>query len=817
MARCTVLIVAAASLALATSQARGQDAPAAQEAAPAAAATGQPPAPPALPPEPAGDTTPDANALPNVEVIQQAAPEEKPPLLEEPAKKTAARPVPVTMAAAKRAKTVKKDVPFSDVAPDPGPAGPQPAGAAEAMPSANDSIGGEVTAVSPVEGYVATRSASGTKTDTPIREIPQAISVVGREQIQNQGAQSLQETLRYVPGVVADLYGVDSRNDGFAIRGQEATVQFLDGLRRFYGNYLNAGRIETYTLERIEVLKGPSSVLYGQSGVGGTINMVSKRPQDEQHGEVGIQYGSYDAKQAVFDMTGPVTTDKTWLYRVTGLVREAGTQVDFVDDDRYLLAPSLTYRPDNNTSVTLLGQVSRDRSGSTLQFLPHEGTLFPGPNGRIPRSRFVGEPDSDRYDVDAWSMTLLADHKFSDAFSVHQAMRYTETDIVYSQIFPFLPDREEPFFDDDRRLISRDLSFSDNHTKTFTSDSNAVAKFDLGQTQHKVLAGFDYSRASISRIRDTGATDCNLFDLHDPVYGQFEPCDFDLNPLGEVPLESLPDRVQWQSGLYLQDQIRLGPWIAVLGLRKDWTATETVGAQDEKADALTKRAGLMYELPFGLTPYVSYAESFVPTAGSDFFDRPFQPLEGESIEAGFKYQAPGTRFVVNGAVFDATEQNRLAEDPDHPGFSVQSAEVSLRGFEVEAKGNVTDEIKLIAGYSYLDAKHAAGDQAGFRVESLPRHVAALWAVYTFQEGDFKGFSFGGGVRYNGSSWDGFDVVETPSFTLFDAMLSYETERWTWTLNATNLEDEYHLTTCLNRGDCFIGAGREITTGLTYKF
>ena len=467
--------------------------------------------------------------------------------------------------------------------------------------------------------------------------------------------------------------------------------------------------------------------------------------------------------------------------------------------------------------MTLLGQVSRDRSGSTLQFLPHEGTLFPGPNGRLPRSRFVGEPDSDRYDVDAWSMTLLADHKFSDAFSVHQAMRYTETDIVYSQIFPFLPDREEPFFDDDRRLISRDLSFSDNHTKTFTSDSNAVAKFDLGQTQHKVLAGFDYSRASISRIRDTGATDCNLFDLYDPVYGQFEPCDFDLNPLGEVPLESLPDRVQWQSGLYLQDQIRLGPWIAVLGLRKDWTATETVGAQDEKADALTKRAGLMYELPFGLTPYVSYAESFVPTAGSDFFDRPFQPLEGESIEAGFKYQAPGTRFVVNGAVFDATEQNRLAEDPDHPGFSVQSAEVSLRGFEVEAKGNVTDEIKLIAGYSYLDAKHAAGDQAGFRVESLPRHVAALWAVYTFQVGDFKGFSFGGGVRYNGSSWDGFDVVETPSFTLFDAMLSYETERWTWTLNATNLEDEYHLTTCLNRGDCFIGAGREITTGLTYKF
>lgn len=321
----------------------------------------------------------------------------------------------------------------------------------------------------------------------------------------------------------------------------------------------------------------------------------------------------------------------------------------------------------------------------------------------------------------------------------------------------------------------------------------------------------------MSRVRDTGVTDCNTFDLYAPIYGQFEPCDFDLNPLGTIPFETLPDRTQWQSGLYAQDQIRLGSWIAVLGLRKDWTATETVGDPDEKADALTRRAGLMYELPFGLTPYISYAESFVPVAGSDFFNRPFRPLEGESFEVGFKYQVPGTSFVVNSAIFDATEQNRLAEDPDHIGFSVQSAEVSLRGFEIEARGDVTENIKIIAGYSYLQAEHVAGDQAGFRVESLPEHIASLWAVYTFHDGMLEGVSFGGGVRYNGPSWDGYDIVETPSFTLFDAMLAYETDRWRWSLNATNLEDEYYPTTCLNRGDCFLGAGRRITTGLTYKF
>jgi len=693
--------------------------------------------------------------------------------------------------------------------------------AAVSAPDSSDggssSSGGEANAFAPVKGYVATRSASGTKTDTPLSEIPQGITVVGREQMEDQGVQSLQEAVRYSPSVVADLYGEDTRNDGFAIRGQEATEQFLDGMRRFYGNYLNAPRIEPYGLERIEILRGPSAMLYGQSGVGGTVNMVSKRPQDEFGGEIGVTYGSHDSKDVRFDVTGPATADGMWTYRLVGLGRDADTQVDFVPNDRLFLAPSLTFRPSVDTSFTLLGNVGRDRSGSTVQFLPHEGTLFAGPHGFIPINRFVGEPDIDHYDADTWSVTLLADHKIDETWSVYQGLRYSHSDISYAQIFPYLPDRLEPFLDADRRTIGRDLSFSENDTKTFTSDTNATAKFDLGASRHKFLFGFDYSRADVSRVRDTGVTDCNVFDLYAPVYGQFEPCDFDLNPLGGIPVETLPDRAQWQSGLYAQDQIRLGSWIAVLGLRKDWTATETVGDPDEKADALTRRAGLMYELPFGLTPYISYAESFVPVAGSDFFNRPFRPLEGESFEVGFKYQVPGTSFIVNSAIFDATEQNRLAEDPEHIGFSVQSAEVSLRGFEIEARGDVTENIKIIAGYSYLQAEHVAGDQAGFRVESLPEHIASLWAVYTFHDGMLEGFSFGGGVRYNGSSWDGYDIVETPSFTLFDAMLAYETDSWRWSLNATNLEDDYYATTCLNRGDCFLGAGREITTGLTYKF
>ena len=542
----------------------------------------------------------------------------------------------------------------------------------------------ETNGLGPVVGYVAKQSVSGTKTDTPLKEIPQSITVVGRPQMVDQGVKSLQEAVRYAPGVVADLFGLDTRTDSIAIRGQEATVTFVDGLRRFYGNYTNAGRIEPYTLERIEILRGPSSVLYGQSGVGGTINMVSKLPSLVAHNEISFDYGTFQTRELRFDLTGPASPDGTWLYRMIGLGRDANTQVDFVRDDRLLFSPAITFRPSGDTSITLLTQISRDRSGSVQQFLPHEGTLFPGPNGRLPRSRFVGEPNFDRYNVDSRSATLLIDHKFDSRWSFHHGSRFSNTHVVYGQIFPYIPDRQEPFLDPQRRWVERDVFFSDTRTSTITSDTNVVGNLDIGPTRHKVLSGFDYSRAFESR--STGfASDAHPFDIFAPGYGLlqlYDPSTGDLLP--GLPVERRPDRAQSQAGLYIQDQIRFGPLVGVFGLRKDWTVNRTLGGASETADALTKRAGLMYELPFGLTPYASYAESFVPVAGVDFFDKGFKPLQGRSVELGFKYQHPGTSFVVNGAIYDATEKNRLQADPDHPGFSIQTnAMARLRGLEIE--------------------------------------------------------------------------------------------------------------------------------------
>ncbi len=200
----------------------------------------------------------------------------------------------------------------------------------------------------PVKDYSAKNTATGTKTDTPLKEIPQSISVVGAEQIRDQGAHNIQEALRYVPGVVADAYGVDGRADGHFIRGTSST-DYLDGLKRTYSYYTYTYRVDPYFLERIEVLKGPASVLYGQAPVGGIINQVSKRPQTEQGGEITVEYGTFDFKQVKFDMTGPVSSDGRWSYRLTGTARDAGTQVDNVDDDRTAIQPSITFRPDSDT------------------------------------------------------------------------------------------------------------------------------------------------------------------------------------------------------------------------------------------------------------------------------------------------------------------------------------------------------------------------------------------------------------------------------------------------------------------------------------
>ena len=665
------------------------------------------------------------------------------------------------------------------------------------------------TGTGPVRGYHANQSGTGTKTDTPLREIPQSITVVTADRITDQGALTVQESLRYVPGVFADAYGPDSRGDYPRIRGQDPNI-YLDGTRVVNTWSFNEWRPDPYTLERIEVLRGPASVLYGDTSTAGILNLVSKRPQAEAFNEIGVQFGSFNRKQVQMDSTGKLTKDGEWLYRFVGVLRDSGMQTDFVPDDRIVLAPSLTWRPTNNTNWTVLGTSQKDTTGSSTAFLPHEGTLYPGPNGLIPVRRFAGDPSFDKYQTETGAISSLFEHSFGDGLKIRQNMRYTHAEGIYRTAYPDnYTNPADPFLDAGHRTVARWVSSRQTTKDAFTSDSNAELKFATGAITHKALFGVDYrglgERASSGSHIDGGDLTPTPFDLYAPVYNSVVP----------PTMTAEPDVRQSQLGLYAQDQMRLGPWLAVLGIRQDFVSNNVQGSPAEDTTATTGRAALMYELPFGLTPYVTYAQSFTPIFGSACVGGICKAQQGEMVELGFKYNPmPGT--AINGAIFDTTEKNRLASSPD-PFFSVQTGQVRIRGAELEVISRVTPDLDLIGAYSYLNAIVESGDNAGKRVETVPEHQASLWAKYRLTAIGLQGVTVGGGVRYIGESWDGIDTLRTPDYTLFDAMIRYETGPWRFQVNASNIADKRHVTTCLARGDCFFGIGRTVLGSATYRF
>jgi iron complex outermembrane recepter protein len=660
------------------------------------------------------------------------------------------------------------------------------------------------TAYSNVKGYVAGRSSAGTKTDTPIREVPQSITVVTTDRMQDQGVTTVQDALRYIPGVTADPYGVDSRNDAVRIRGSYPEW-YLDGMR-VVNSWWNGQRADPYTLSRVEVLRGPSSVLYGSSTTAGLINMVSKRPQEQELHEIGVQYGSFNRKQVQTDHTGKITADGQWLYRFVGIWRDSDMQTDHVPDNRIVAMPSITWRPTKDTDWTVIALYQKDRTGSSTAFLPHSGTIFANPNGKIPVNRFTSEPGFDRYQTETKSITSLFEHRFSDAFKINQSTRVSHVDGVYNTLYPDnYSNPGNPYLDPvTRRTVARYAESLITSRDILNSDTNGELKFATGPLTHKVLAGIDFRR-----MRETGLQGFSYiatpFDLYAPTYGNFTP----------PAAPPFPPLLQQQTGLYVQDQLRLGPWIAVVGLRHDKVTSDKDGSPLQKDNATSGRAGLMYELPFGLTPYVTYAQSFDPIFGAGMCVDFCKPQRGELHEIGFKYRV-SKDLTINGALFDITEKNRLAPGPV-ANISIQTGKVQIRGAELELLATVFNDLDLIGAYTYLDAEVLSGSNAGRYIETVPMHQASLWAKYRFMLWGIPGFSAGAGVRYIGSSWDGTDMIETPGYVLFDAMLAWQNDKWRFQINASNLGDHIHLTTCLARGDCFYGARRTILSSLTYKF
>ena len=688
------------------------------------------------------------------------------------------------------------------------------AGGAGAQPAAQTSAGraadpnGPESAYGPVRGYIATRSATGTKTDTPLKDTPQSISVVTAEQVRDQGATTVQEALRYTPGVFADAFGNDTRGDYPRIRGSDPDI-YLDGLRLTDAFQFNEPRPDPYTLSRFEVLRGPASMLYGATSTAGLINLVSKRPYDVEYREIGTQFGNFGWKELRTDMTGRLTEDGQFLYRFVGLGRMSDFQTDFVPNDRYVINPSITWRPDVDTSWTVIALQQKDFTGSGSAFLPREGTLFPGPNGFIPFNRFTSDPRIDRIDTQTTSVTSLFEKRLNETFTVRQNLRYSHVEGVYNGLYPSIFGGGDPFLDPARRTVARDITARSTIKDRITTDQSLESRFDTGAVSHLLLTGLDF-RQYYEKAKSGFGFDDRPFDLYAPVY----------LPVTLPSLEAEPFVAQSQLGLYLQDQMRWGPWILLGSVRHDFVKSDIQDSPLQRDEATTGRIALMYQFANGFSPYVSYATSFNPIFGNGIcgFGTACRPQKGEQIEGGFKYN-PTPWLVINGSIFDTVERNRLSADPDNPLLSIQSGKVGIQGGEIEVLANIAERTDIIAGYAYTDARYLAGDNAGARVETVPLHLASLWVKHRFTLPDVPGgFQVGGGVRYIGESFDGsLNSLNTPAVTLADAMVAWEDDHWRAQLSVTNIADTKYLTSCLARGDCFLGVRRTLLGTLTYKF
>ncbi|MCW5667911.1 MAG: TonB-dependent siderophore receptor [Piscinibacter sp.] len=654
----------------------------------------------------------------------------------------------------------------------------------------------------PVSGYRATRNLGANKTDTPIAETPAAVTVITRDQMIDQGATNLQDALNYAAGVRSDAYGLDSRTDSVRIRGGYPD-EYLDGLRKLFNWYTSNGRTEPFTLERIEVLRGPSALLYGQGSTGGVLNMVSKRPQAEAAGEVGLQLGSWQRRQLQADLTGPLTADGQWLYRLVAVARQADTQVDFVPDDRRVFAPSLTWRPSAATSLTLQGLVQRDRTGSTSQFFPWEGMVSPNPNGTLPTNRFIGEPGWDRYDTDRESFGWLFEHRLDEAWTLRQNLRWSRNEVDYRSLYGDSFSLPGSWAGDPvgKRLFGRYAYADLNKVRLLATDQHVEGRLVTGAVRHTLLAGLDAvrftqnGRTGFDAPVYAGGT-VPLIDAYDPVYGGFTPPEmFDKGESG-----------QRHVGLYLQDQMTLGErWIVVAGLRHDRATSEPAPGTQEKTSATSKRLGLMHRWGNGWAPYLSYSESFTPVA--NIGARSFDPLRGRQWEAGVKYEPPGgDALAFSALVYDLKEKNGVVEVT--PNVYAQLDETWARGVELETSGRLGAAIDLLASYQYTELDP--------QLENTPRHQASVWAKWRFTLAGLPGFSAGAGWRFLSAYADGA-APEVPAVNLLDLMFAWESAHWRAALNVNNATDKVYVSNCLARGDCWWGARRNAVASLTYRW
>lgn len=668
----------------------------------------------------------------------------------------------------------------------------------------------------PVAGYVALRSTVGTKTDTPINEVPQSISVITRDEMDQRGVQDFNSAVAYTPGIrVLDYAGGQGAPDIF-MRGFRAFNLFgiyQDGLRSGFNQYDT--NFETFGLERLDVIKGPASVLFGQMAPGGVVNMTSKRPQETPIRHVEMQGGSFERRQFGLDVGDQLDSAGTLFGRIVMLQRDSGTQVDHSPDDRTYIAPSLTWKPDDANTLTLLTSYNKSKTGGSEQSFPAIGTVLKSPNGHIDSDINLGWKGS-YYHVETTSIGSIYEHLFDNGWKFQQNLRYMHSTVGYLASGP------DEVLNADGRTQDVGLQYRPKSSDTFMVDNNIQGSFNTGPLQHTLITGIDYSHYNAKETRRNGDPDPDfeMLDLYHPVYGG--------GAIWYDPLQRDTSSKMQQVGLYVQDQIKLDRWALTLGGREDWAqdhekglyfGTENIDTQ-QRDHKFTGRIGLAYLLENGITPYASYSTSFQPNPDTDISGAPFKPTEGKQYEVGIKYQPPGYNSSVTVSAFDLTQKNVTTTDPFNSGFSVQSGEVRSRGIEVEGKASLASNLNMLASYAYTDAQITEDSQyKGNTPRAIPRNTAGIWLDYTVDAGVFGGVGAGIGQRYMGSSQNIQNTVKTPHYTLTDATLRYDLGKVGLkgskiSITGTNLFDKHYFEPGFYENSVLYGSRRNVIATLS---
>jgi iron complex outermembrane receptor protein len=631
------------------------------------------------------------------------------------------------------------------------------------------------------DNYFVPDGTTATRTDTPLRDIPQSIQVVPQQVIRDQQAIQLEDVMRNVSGVsTGDSFG--GTTERFVIRGFAQDTTLINGFRQ---GALGQGFPSLETLDRVEVLKGPASILYGNLEPGGVINLVTKKPLAEPFAETGVKLGNFGFFQAGFDFSGPITSEETLLYRLNTIFEVGNGWRDFDQDTtRLSLAPTIGWQMGENTDLLIdFSYINEDRPFD-------RGLVAIGDEvADIPFDRVFQQPD-DKFELEQVTASYQLEHRFNEQWKLRNSFRLVSADTSDFRL--------DSWFIDDSGILERVFRLNDDLKENYSFQTNVVGEFATGDIEHQLVFGVDLDRATIvgrqGRLPDDPVFLIDIFtEEADPV-PEIEPADLTDFARDENTRSDL-------IGIYLQDllaisdnfKLLVGGRFDIFDQRSTDLTSNPISTFERTQEKFSPRVGVVYQPIEPISLYASFSQSFNPDPfGSIAADgSPLEPSTGTQYEIGVKGELLEGRLFATLAAYQINKKNIATTDPNDPDFSIAVGEVRSRGIELDVVGEILPGWNLIASYAYTDAEITEDNflEVGNRLENVPKNSASLWTTYQIQQGGLQGLGFGGGIFFVGDRQGDIDNTFTlSSYVRTDAVVFYRRDNWQASVNFQNLFD-----------------------------